>query len=80
LIYEASLIAQIDAGKLIPAGSAAEVEIRACAVHAVELIRQQIRISGRRVTSSQLDNFLWNRGQQPQYKAIPRHRTRSVFY
>jgi hypothetical protein len=80
LIYEASLIAQIDAEKLIPAGSAAEVEIRACAVHAVELIRQQIRKSGRKVTSSQLDNFLWNRGQQRRYKAIPRHRTRSVFY
>ncbi len=23
---------------------------------------------------------LWNRGQQPEYKAIPRHRARSVFY
>lgn len=80
LLYEKSLISQIEAGELIPAGSAAEVEIRACAVHAVELIRQQIRESGRKVTSSQLDNFLWNRGHLPQYKAIPRHRTRSVFY
>jgi hypothetical protein len=24
--------------------------------------------------------WLWNRGQDPVYKARPRHRTRSVFY
>ena len=80
LIYEESLVARIEAGKLIPAGSTEEVEIRACALHAVELIREQIKKSGRDVTSSELDYFLWNRGQQPEYKAIPRHRTRSVFY
>ena len=27
-----------------------------------------------------LDVRLWNRGQAPEYKAIPRHRTRSVYY
>ena len=27
-----------------------------------------------------LDNWLWNRGQQPRYKAIPRHRTRTTAY
>jgi transposase len=27
-----------------------------------------------------LDYLLWNRGQQPYYKARPRHRTRTVFY
>ena len=80
LVYEESLVARIEAGKLIPAGSTEEIEIRACALHAVELIREQIKKSGRDVTSSELDYFLWNRGQQPEYKAIPRHRTRSVFY
>ncbi|MBT8371949.1 MAG: queuosine salvage family protein [Deltaproteobacteria bacterium] len=80
LIYEKSLLAKIDSGSLIPAGSAEEVEIRACAVHAVERIKQEIQNSGMRVTSSQLDNFLWNRGKQPRYKAMPRHRTQSVYY
>jgi hypothetical protein len=80
LSYEASLIARIEAVELIPAGSAEEIEIRACAVHAVELIKQAICAKGHQVTSSQLDFFLWNRGQQPQYKAVPRHRTRTVFY
>jgi hypothetical protein len=27
-----------------------------------------------------LDAWLWNRGQEPRYKARPRHRTRTVFY
>ena len=80
LIYEESLAARINKGTLIPAGSAEEVEIRACAVQAVELIKKQITKSGKRITSPDLDNFLWNRGQQREYKAKPRHRTRCVFY
>jgi hypothetical protein len=27
-----------------------------------------------------LDNWLWNRGKAPAYKARPRHRCRCVFY
>ena len=80
LTYEQSLIRRINAGMLIPAGSTEEIEIRACAVHAVELVKQQIAKSGSRITSPALDNFLWNRGQQPEYKARPRHRTRCVYY
>jgi hypothetical protein len=80
VIYENSLIDRINNGDLIPAGSPEEVEIRACAVHAVELIKKQIAESGKMITSPELDNFLWNRGQQADYKAIPRHRTRCVYY
>ena len=80
VIYEDSLIDRINNGDLIAAGSPEEVEIRACAVHAVELIKKQIAESGKMITSPELDNFLWNRGQQAEYKAIPRHRTRCVYY
>jgi hypothetical protein len=80
LRYEEALIARIEAAELIPAGSPAEIEIRAGAVHAVELIKKSICNSGQSVTSSQLDYFLWNRGQLPNYKAVPRHRTRTVYY
>lgn len=80
LRYEASLISRIEAATLIPAGSAEEIEIRACAVHAVELIKKSIADTGQHVTSSQLDYCLWNRGQLPNYKAVPRHRTRTVYY
>jgi hypothetical protein len=80
LRYEETLAERIEAGELIPAGSAEEVEIRACAVHAVELIKANLYRSGHKVTSAGLDYLLWNRGRQPYYKAYPRHRTRTVFY
>ena len=80
LIYPEALISHIDAGKLIPAGSAVEIEIRACALHAVERLKAARNASGHAVTSMELDFLLWNRGQQPTYKSIPRHRTRTIFY
>ncbi len=77
LRYEAGLLARINAEELIESGSREETEIRACAVHAVELIADAL---DRQVTPMQLDYLLWNRGQQPSYKAQPRHRARSVYY
>ncbi|MCK4987253.1 MAG: hypothetical protein KAS40_17100, partial [Desulfobacterales bacterium] len=61
-------------------GSAEEIEIRACALQAVELLKNELNRSGRHVTSMGLDFLLWNRGRQPAYKSIPRHRSRTVFY
>ena len=80
LIYPQALIAHIDAGKLIPAGSTEEIEIRACALHAVEQLKAALHSSGHAITSMELDFLLWNRGQQPTYKSIPRHRTQTIFY
>jgi hypothetical protein len=80
LSYEDDLAARIDAEQRIPAGSPQEVEIRACAVHAVERIAAALRGAGHAVTSRGLDYLLWNRGQAPHYKARPRHRTRTVYY
>ena len=68
------LAARIDAGELLPPGEE-EREIRACAVHACELIAARLGVPPR-----DLDMWLWNRGQAPRYKALPRHRTRTVFY
>ncbi|HNX51764.1 MAG TPA: queuosine salvage family protein [Thermoanaerobaculaceae bacterium] len=80
LEYVPELAARIDGGVLLAAGSPEEVEIRAAAVHAVELLRAELARQGRSVTAMQLDYLLWNRGQQPEYKARPRHRARTVFY
>lgn len=80
LSYNKDLIVRIEQGELIPAGSEEEVEIRACAVHAVELIVEAMAASSNHVTAQQLDNTLWNKGQAPHYKAIPRHRTRTSNY
>ena len=80
LRYDAALLEAINAGDLIAPGSKQEVEIRACSLQAVEKIVEELRPTGRAVTAMELDYFLWNRGQQAEYKAQPRHRTRSVFY
>jgi len=80
LRYAPALLSRIEAGELISRGSREEVEIRACALHAVELIAAALRHRGVPVTAMQLDYILWNRGQRPAYKARPRHRTRTVFY
>jgi hypothetical protein len=74
LIYEEHLAARIDAGETLPAGGP-EREIRACAVHACELLAQRTGLAPRL-----LDVRLWNRGQAPAYKARPRHRCRTIFY
>jgi hypothetical protein len=80
LEYDRPLLDTISAGELVPAGSDEEIEIRAVALHAVELLTAEGRRQGRDLTPMQLDYLLWNRGQAPAYKAIPRHRTRTVFY
>jgi hypothetical protein len=80
LAYDESLAVRIDAGELIAAGSPEEVEIRACAVHAVELLVAEMTSLGRPVAAHTIDSLLWTRGQSPEYKAIPRHRTRTTAY
>src|SRR6476469_4311534 len=74
LRYSPELAALIDGEELLPPGEE-EREIRACAVHACELIARRLGIPPR-----DLDVMLWNRGQGERYKARPRHRTRTVFY
>jgi hypothetical protein len=75
LAYEPELAAAVDAKRPLPAGSAQEREIRACAVHACELLARRLGVPPRT-----LDNWLWNRGQQPPYSERPPHLTRTVFY
>ncbi len=80
LRYDPELAATIDAGELLEPGSVAETEIRAAGVHAVELLCAELAATGRATTPHELDFVLWFRGGAPRYKAIPRHRVRSVFY
>lgn len=74
LVYDDDLAARVDGGGRLSLGGA-EREIRACAVHACELISQRTGIPARTI-----DTWLWTRGQAPEYKARPRHRCRTVFY
>jgi hypothetical protein len=74
LRYDPALAGRIDAGELLPPG-AEEREIRASAVHACQLLSERLGVPARSI-----DVALWQRGQSPEYKAVPRHRTRTVFY
>ena len=74
LVYDERLAAHIDAGRLVRPGPQ-EREIRGCAVHACALIAK-----GTGMTERDIDNALWYRGQRPDYKARPRHRTRTIYY
>jgi hypothetical protein len=80
LRYDATLTAQLAADELLPAGSEEEVEIRAAAIHAVELLVAACRDQGRAVSARELDYLLWHRGLAPHYRELPRHRTRTIFY
>jgi hypothetical protein len=81
LAYDPDLAAHIDRGDPLQAGSVEEIEIRAAAVHAVELLKRRLHEAGHgKITAMDLDYLLWNRGQAERYKAIPRHRARGVFY
>jgi hypothetical protein len=74
LVYDERLAAHIDAERLLRPGPQ-EREIRACAVHACTAIAARLEVS-----EQELDHLLWTRGGQPQYKAVPRHRCRTVWY
>ncbi|WCB93852.1 hypothetical protein DSM104299_02572 [Baekduia alba] len=74
LVYAPELAARIDGEHLLAAGRA-EREIRACAVHACELLSERLGVPAR-----VLDMWLWTRGQDPALKARPRHRCRTVYY
>ncbi|CAN5666893.1 hypothetical protein BH10ACT1_BH10ACT1_21690 [soil metagenome] len=80
LRFDPELVDRIDREVLLVPGSAEEVEIRAVAVHAAELLVGQLRQDGHPATAMGLDQVLWSRGGGRRYKARPRHRSRTTAY
>ena len=74
LRYDPDAAARIDAGELLPQGRGGAGDPR---LRAARLRAGRARTG---VPPRELDIRLWNRGQAPEYKAVPRHRTRSVYY
>jgi Queuosine salvage protein len=66
---------RIEAGEQLEHGSPEEVELRACAVHAVELLAAATPL-----TPAEIDAVLWNRGAAERYKSRPRPRSRNTAY
>jgi len=75
LWLDPALEERIDAGQLLAHGSAEEVELRACAVEAIELLSAASPLS-----PVAIDGALWNRGASRRYKSIPRPRSRNTAY
>ncbi len=80
LSYDLLLLQRIEGEEELASGSEEEVEIRACALHAVELLSAACARRGYTIAPHKLDLLLWSRGQSPAIKAKPRHRTRCTFY
>lgn len=75
LQLDSNLTARIEAEELLAHGSAEEVELRACAVHAIELLA-----AASDLTPAEIDSALWNRGRASRYKSLPRPRSRNTAY
>lgn len=76
LRFDSALVARIEAGELIAHDSPEEVEMRAAAVHAAELICA-LRPD---LSPQQVDHLLWTKGGGARYKAVPRPRARCTAY
>jgi Potential Queuosine, Q, salvage protein family len=75
LQLDPDLTARIEAEELLEHGSPEEIELRACAVHAIDLLA-----AAGPLTPAELDSVVWNRGREPRYKSLPRPRSRSTAY
>jgi hypothetical protein len=80
LVYSDDLAGKINRWELIPAGSPAEVEIRAATIWGCELLRQALTHRGRQLRAFEIDWALWTAGQSLPPDAQPYHRTYTGFY
>ncbi len=78
--YDLRLVQRIEREELIQSGSEPEIEIRAVALHAVELLAAACARRGYSIAPHKLDLLLYSRGQSAAIKAKPRHRTRCTYY
>lgn len=80
LVYDDETAARIAGDDLFTPGEPAEVEIRACGLHAVELLVERLDRLGRPTDAATVDHQLWQLGQSPEIKAVRRHRCRCPWY
>jgi hypothetical protein len=81
LRYETALARRVMAGRLIAPGSREELELRAHAVHVVELLTHELNAQSHRTTARAVDLALWNLGLALQGRTpLKPHRTLTHFY
>ena len=76
LRFAPGLVDRIEREELLAHGSTEELEIRACGLQAVD----RLAAAHGGTTAAEVDETLWNRGADPRYKAVPRHRSRCTAY
>jgi len=76
LLFDPELVARIERGELLEHDSPEEVEMRAGAVHAAELMCAERP----GLTPRHVDHILWTKGGGRGYKAVPRPRARTTAY
>jgi hypothetical protein len=81
LNYHPWLSERIEREELIGSDSPEEIEMRACSVHACEILKSVIVEELKEITSREIDYCLWHRAQRlknnPKH---PRHWTRCTYY
>jgi hypothetical protein len=80
LEYSDTLASKVDNMELLEANSFEEVEIRASAIWAVEYLKEALQAKHGSVTSSHVDNMLWNKSQGAAKGKKPYHRTLTPAY
>ena len=81
LRYDGWLDRRIENGEPIGSGAFEEIEMRACAVHAAELLRAAVVRAGGTITAREIDQALWTRGQEIRGRVATRpHLTRCTYY
>jgi len=80
LRYSDPLADLVDRRQLLPPGSAAEVEIRAATIWAIEYLRQALVAHGVSLRAFEIDWQLWNLGQELPPGTKPYHLTRTIYY
>ncbi|MEM9884640.1 MAG: queuosine salvage family protein [Bacteroidota bacterium] len=79
--YSDALQYKVDHQYLIAPDSTEEVEMRASAIHAVELIKEVLLREGHAIRSIDLDYLLWNLGLSSKYQSHSNlHLTQTIFY
>jgi len=84
MTYSGELTSKVLSKEVMEPGSEYEVEIRACTVHAVEMIMEEMKRTFEDASlvpkSIELDWFLWRTGEARRSVSEPHHRVLTIFY
>ena len=84
MTYSEELTSKVLSKEVMEPGSEYEVEIRACTVHAVEMIMEEMKRTFEDASlvpkSIELDWFLWRTGEARRSVSEPHHRVLTIFY